>query len=188
MLHCCDKNLQAVCTQRRHKDWHLKCVRKWKGGDQVWITRSHWGMWRCGGDSAAPPTCVLLDFRFIVLVAERWDNNKDMKQQERNRTTWNQRGIWWLGERRTGGITAHTHRGRKVGGRKRHAHTIHSINAKQTVALWPMAADFQVIIIIIWPRRKYVASLINAGWLLVCLKVGQVCGKTNDLWFGCSIH
>lgn len=52
-------------------------------------------VWR---DNTAPLTSLLLDFRFIVLVAERQDHKtieqqSNIKQQDNNLE---EKGIWWV--------------------------------------------------------------------------------------------
>lgn len=130
------------------------------------------------------PIFVLLDFRFIILVAEQWDNNKVVKRertQEKQKTKMQQK---------TGGRRGKTHadRGNDTPGRKmacfdyelkvdsrHHPH----IETRLSDNLGKLS-DFQVIIIIIWPHRKYLACLINAARLLV-FKNGP--GAWQNKWF-----
>lgn len=129
------------------------------------------------------PIFVLLDFRFIILVAEQWDNNKVVKKektQEKQNKNATENG-WMKGK-------THADRENDTPGRKMacfdyelKVHSRHHphIKTRQTDYLGKLS-DFQVIIIIIWPHRKYLACLINAARLLV-FKNGP--GARQNKWF-----
>lgn len=135
-----------------------------------------------GGKKGRPSDFVLLDFRFIILVAEQWDNNrvKNEKTQEKQNKNETERG-WMEGK-------THADRGNDTPGRKMacfdyklKVHSRHHPHIKtRELHYLGKLSDFQVIIIIIWPHRKYLACLINAGRLLE-FKNGP--GVRQNKWF-----